>query len=79
MASDKIYPGMSLKIPISQEVEENSPDVDYTEYTVKKGDTLWKIAQKQLGYGKRYTEIKDMNNLGSDEIYPGQILKLPKK
>jgi N-acetylmuramoyl-L-alanine amidase CwlA len=46
-------------------------------YTVKSGDSLWKIAQEQLGNGKRYTEIKELNGLTSDMIYAGQVLKLP--
>lgn len=46
-------------------------------YTVKKGDTLWDIAQTHLKNGSRYIEIKKMNNLASNTIYPGQILKLP--
>ncbi len=46
-------------------------------YTVKKGDTLWDIAQTHLKNGSRYHEIKRMNNLTSDTIYPGQILELP--
>lgn len=50
-----------------------------TTYTVKKGDSLWAIAQKHLGSGTRYTEIKKLNGLISDLIYAGQVLKLPKK
>ena len=50
----------------------------YTEYTVKKGDTLWTIAQKLLGAGSKYTEIKALNSLSSDTIYPEQVLKIPK-
>ena len=46
-------------------------------YTVKSGDSLWAIAQKQLGNGNRYPEIKSLNNLSSDTIHPGQVLKLP--
>lgn len=49
----------------------------YVSYTVKKGDTLWEIAKKFLGKGQRYTEIKTMNGLTSDTIYPGQVLKIP--
>ena len=48
-------------------------------YTVKKGDSLWKIAQEQLGNGARYTEIKTLNNLNSDTIRVGQALKIPSK
>lgn len=50
----------------------------YTTYTVKKGDTLWRIAQKHLGKGNRYKEIKTLNNLRSDMIQIGQRLKIPK-
>lgn len=51
----------------------------YKTYTVKAGDSLWGIAQKELGNGMRYDEIKILNGLGSDTIHPNQILKLPVK
>lgn len=50
----------------------------YTTYTVKKGDTLWRIAQKQLGKGNRYKEIKALNNMSGDMIRIGQKIKIPK-
>lgn len=46
-------------------------------YTVKKGDSLWKIAKTELGNGNRYPEIKALNGLTSNTIYAGQVLKLP--
>lgn len=48
-------------------------------YTVKKGDSLWAIADKQLGDGSRYNEIKTMNGLKNNTIHAGQVLKLPAK
>ncbi len=57
---------------------DNSPNINYFTYTVKKGDTLWAIAQRYLGSGYKYKEIKDLNALNSDMIYPGQTLKIPK-
>ena len=48
------------------------------EYSVKKGDTLWSIAKELLGSGNKYFEIKTLNNLNSNIIYPGQILKIKK-
>lgn len=48
-------------------------------YTVKKGDTLWGIAERLLGMGQRYKEIKGLNGLTSDVIYAGQVLKMPEK
>ena len=47
-------------------------------YKVKRGDSLWKIAQEQLGSGYAWTKIAKENNVknvGSIEI--GQELKLP--
>lgn len=67
LTSTLIYPGDRLQIPI-----------EYQEYTVQSGDSLWKIAQEQLGSGFRYPEIIKLNQLSSDIIYPQQILKLPK-
>lgn len=68
LTSDRLLPGMQLKIPGEA----------YREYTVKRGDSLWKIAQNQLGSGTRYTEIMELNGLSSDLIHPGQVLKLPR-
>ena len=45
-------------------------------YTVQKGDTLWKIAQKYYGVGSKYPTIKSLNGLTSDTIYPGQKLRV---
>lgn len=52
-----------------------------TTYTVQPGDSLWRIAQQQLGAGERFTEIVDLNQqlLGGrpDFLRPGWILTLP--
>ena len=48
-------------------------------YTVRKGDTLWGIASKELGKGNRYKEIMSMNGLTTTHIYPNQVLKIPNK
>ena len=42
-------------------------------YIVKPNDSLYKIAEK---YGTTTTKIKNFNNLTSDTIYPGAILKI---
>ena len=67
---DLIYAGQVLIIPSSSNSVIN--------YTVESGDTLWDIAEKYLGDGSRYKEIQSLNNLTSDIIYPGQILKINK-
>lgn len=43
-------------------------------YTVVRGDTLWNIS-KRLGIS--IDEIKRLNNLNSNLLYVGQVLKLP--
>jgi nucleoid-associated protein YgaU len=56
-----------------------SPAADKT-YTVKKGDTLWSIAAKQLGNGVRHKDILKLNadQLDTaDDLQPGMKLKLP--
>lgn len=59
--------------PTSPNETENS----FTTYTVKSGDTLWDIARRFLGNGSKYQELKSLNGLTSDTIYPGQTLKVP--
>ena len=56
-----------------------APETTQTTYTVKTGDSLWKIAAKLLGNGSRYTEIKALNGLKTNTIRVGQVLKIPAK
>lgn len=48
-------------------------------YIVKPGDSLWKIADVQLGDFTRWEEIKSLNNLQDTVIHPGDELKLPSR
>ena len=43
------------------------------------GDTLWKIAERFLGKGNRYTEIVKLNGLKSNVLMSGQVLQIPEK
>ena len=54
----------------------------YTMYTVKSGDTLSKIAKAEYGDAMKYPIIFEANQpmlKDPDEIYPGQVLRLPPK
>lgn len=56
-------------------------EADSDTYTIEKGDTLWAIAEKHYGSGAKYTKIVEANQpmiKDADEIYPGQVLRLPK-
>ncbi len=86
LKSNTIRVGQVLKLPTDGVPEPTpkpapgpTPAPEPRTYTVKKGDTLWGIAKRELGAGKRYTEIKEQNGLKSDIIRVGQALLLPTK
>lgn len=64
-----IYPGQHIRIPGTK----------VTTYTVKAGDSLWKIAKEQLGAGVRYKEIVQANGMTKAVIYPGDMLIIPRR
>lgn len=55
-------------------IKEGASDVSGNTYTVKKGDSLWSIAQK---YNTNVDTLKSLNNLSTSNLSIGQILKLP--
>ena len=72
---NRINVGQVIKIPQSGGSGAAAPQA--ATHTVAAGESLWSIAAKYLGNGSRYKEIKQLNRLGNDTIYPGQVLKLP--
>jgi nucleoid-associated protein YgaU len=61
-------------------MEAATEPADSNLYTVEKGDTLWAIAEKNYGNGSKYTVIFEANQpmiKDADEIYPGQVLRIP--
>lgn len=49
--------------------------VEYVEYTVSKGDSLYEIAKK---YNTTVATLTDVNMLTNNTIFPGQVLLIPK-
>lgn len=48
------------------------------DYTVVKGDNLWRISKNKLGDGTKYKELAKLNNIKNPNlIYPGQVIKFP--
>jgi 5'-nucleotidase len=45
----------------TKEQVESTVRVSTKEYIIKKGDTLWKIAEKELGKGYRWKYIYELN------------------
>lgn len=46
-------------------------------YEVVAGDNLWRIAERKLGRGTHYTDIRELNGLTSNAIRIGMKLLLP--
>jgi nucleoid-associated protein YgaU len=70
VADIKVVPKPGVDAPVSS----------MKTYTVKKGDTLSKIARDYLGDAKEYMRIFNANKdqlSDPDEIKPGQVLKIP--
>ncbi len=57
------------------------PTQPTADYTVKRGDSLWKIAQEHLGDGTRYVELAALNREvlhgAPDFLLPGTVLQIP--
>lgn len=70
---------VAIYLKSSKPVEETKPvdDRPYISYTVKSGDSMWKISTEYLGCGSRYKEIMAFNNLTSASLRVGQVLKIP--
>lgn len=68
--------GVTQREPEADATDEE--EETYTTYTVKKGDTLWRIAQKTLGKGNRYKEIMKASGISSEKLRIGQTLTIPK-
>jgi LysM repeat protein len=73
-------PVKSVGTPVALELWAGQKKVTVV-YTVKDEDSLWRIAESELGNGSRYLEIKDLNaDTLPDEhlLKPGMTLILPK-
>ncbi|ANH39536.1 LysM domain/BON superfamily protein [Nocardioides dokdonensis FR1436] len=67
--------------PASDETNLNSENPQTRPYTVARGDSLWRIAERLFGDGARFTELVDLNrdvlNGRPDFITPGTVLRVP--
>ncbi len=69
LPDDNLSIGQILKIPSAGETP-----APYFEYTVRSGDSLWLLAQR---FGTTVDAIKRLNELSSDNLSIGQVLRIP--
>jgi len=75
LTSNTLTIGTSLKIP-NKNINDSNTNIDTTNtYVVKKGDSLYSIATSN---GMTVNELKSLNNLTSNIISIGQVLKIYK-
>lgn len=70
--------GQEIRIPVQfadvDDLGEKLDDQKTISYTVKRGDSLYKIAKK---FSTTVLKLKSLNRLVSDDIYIGQVIKVP--
>lgn len=76
LSSDLLSIGQKLLIPVSDVIVEEKPQepTSGVSYVVVSGDNLYSIANK---YGVSVDDIKKANNLSSNMLSIGQVLKIP--
>ncbi|GAW91649.1 L,D-transpeptidase family protein [Calderihabitans maritimus] len=76
---EELFPLVKIGTPVTiitgKERPVDSTSSAYFNYTVRPGDSLWKIARK---FNLRVEELRAANSLTHDLIYPGQILRIPR-
>lgn len=82
LSSSRLYVGMSLKVPASassnsryaSDKRSSTKSLDKKVYTVKRGDTLWKIAKT---HGVDVSDLVKWNNITRrNRLLPGDKLKI---
>jgi len=77
LSSSRIYPGNTLIVPGSEIASSTGGGSWSTStYRVRRGDTLYDIARQ---FGVSVSQIRRLNGLSTSRIYPGDVLKIPKR
>ncbi|MFD1607131.1 LysM peptidoglycan-binding domain-containing protein [Oceanobacillus luteolus] len=71
MANKKVVMSVTASAAIAAALF-GAQEAEASSHKVQRGDSLWSIAQK---YGTTVSQLKSVNNLSSDIIYPNQVLQ----
>lgn len=77
---DGLKEGMTLTIPpleVAPVTTEAATSAGAGTYVVKKGDSYYKIAKKELGDASRFKELEKLNGIAAEDLHEGQKLILP--
>lgn len=72
MSKKKVFMSVTASAVIASTMVQ-AQAAEAASYTVKQGDSLWEISQK---YNTSVAQLKSLNKLSSDIIYPGQVLEV---
>ena len=79
---DPSYPDITVELAVDESTAKQMPQEQVETYTVKGGDSLWKIAKNHYGDGNEYMKIfyanRDKMDSPDSVIHPGDVLNLPK-
>ena len=73
LSSDTLFIGQQLLVPTGSDVIDSNI-TNYVDYRIVSGDTLYSIANR---YGVSVDELKRINNLSSNSLSVGQVIKVP--
>ncbi|MCM3741816.1 LysM peptidoglycan-binding domain-containing protein [Oceanobacillus luteolus] len=71
LANKKVVMSVTASAAIAAAIF-GAQEAEASSHKVQRGDSLWSIAQK---YGTTVSQLKSVNNLSSDIIYPNQVLQ----
>lgn len=74
MGKKKLFMSVTASAVIASSLVQ-AQEASAASYTVKSGDNLWTISQK---YNTTVSQLKSLNNLSSNLIFPNQVLKVGK-
>lgn len=71
LANKKVFMSVTASAAIAAALF-GANEAEAASHKVQRGETLWSIAQK---YGTSVSQLKSLNNLSSDVIFPNQVLE----